>query len=336
MGRNESVNEVGELARLAEDCGLEHVTLVDEPFLARDVFTGLAVVAMNTDRVSIGHGVVDPLTYFPTALGNAAATLNELSGGRAFLGLGAGGPAGKFMEPLPFRHFEEAVLFLKRFMRGEQAEYRGHAIHSEWIKDPVPLWLAADGPRSLKLAGRLADGVITMGGSPTLLKWKLGMVAQGAEEAGRDPSEIDVWVRSILIVAESKPAAFREAASFLPGVGAVRNYVRFRHRGYREEVDRILEALDREQPGIVDEMVKIQEAFEPYAFEQLDNPPSRIASQRVVDFFNQTGTEDEVCEGIERLGEAGVKCIATATYTIIDKKAHLRAVGERIIPRFRD
>lgn len=335
MGRNESVNEVGELARLAEDCGLEHVTLVDEPFLARDVFTGLAVVAMNTDRVSIGHGVVDPLTYFPTALGNAAATLNELSGGRAFLGLGAGGPAGKFMEPLPFRQFEEAVLFLKRFMRGEQAEYRGHAIHSEWIKDPVPLWLAADGPRSLKLAGRLADGVITMGGSPTLLKWKLGLVAQGAEEAGRDPSEIDVWVRSILIVAESKPAAFREAASFLPGVGAVRNYVRFRHRGYREEVDRILEEIDREQPGIVDEMVKIQEAFEPYAFEQLDNPPSRIASQRVVDFFNQTGTEDEVCEGIERLGEAGVKCIATATYTIIDKKAHLRAMGEGIIPRFR-
>ena len=49
MGRNESVNEVGELARLAEDCGVEHVTLVDEPFLARDVFTGLAVVAMNTD-----------------------------------------------------------------------------------------------------------------------------------------------------------------------------------------------------------------------------------------------------------------------------------------------
>lgn len=53
----------------------------------------------------------------------------------------------------------------------------------------MPLYLAADGPRSLKLAGRLADGVITMGGSPTLLKWKLGLVAQGAEEAGRDPAE---------------------------------------------------------------------------------------------------------------------------------------------------
>ena len=81
MGRSESVNKVGEHARLAEDCGFELVTLVDEPFLARDIFTALAMVAVNTERVLIGHGVVDPLTYFPTALGNSAATLNELSGG---------------------------------------------------------------------------------------------------------------------------------------------------------------------------------------------------------------------------------------------------------------
>ena len=251
--------------------------------------------------------MVDPLTYFPTALGNAAATLHELSGGRAFLGLGAGGPAGKFMEPLPFKQFEESVVFLKQFMRGEEAEYKGHKIHSEWIKQPVPIYLTADGPRSLKLAGKLADGVITMGGSPTLMKWKLKYVEQGAEEAGRDPASIDVWVRSVLILADSKKAAFREGASFLPDSNAVSNYVQFRQTGYREEIDRMLKQLDNEKPGIVDEIVKIREAFEHYAFEQLDNPASKIATQRVVDFFNQTGTDDEICEGIERLGEVGVK-----------------------------
>lgn len=334
MGRSESVNEVGEHARLAEDSGFEHVTLVDEPFLARDVFTALAVVALNTERVTIGHGVVDPLTYFPTALGNAAATLHELSGGRAFLGLGAGGPAGKYMEPLPFKKFEEAVVFLKKFMRGEEAQYRGHSIHSEWIKDPVPLYLAADGPRALKLAGRVSDGVITMGGSPTLLKWKLRLIEEGALSVDRDPAEIDVWVRSILIIAESKKAAFREGAAFLPGVGAVARYVKLPQSAYREEIDRMLKELDREQPGIVDEMVRIHEAAEHYSFEQLDNPPSKITSQRVVDFFNQTGTEDEVCEGIERLSDAGVKCLATATYTLVDKKTNLSEIGKRIIPRF--
>jgi len=334
IGRTESVIEVGEHARLAEDSGFEHITVVDEPFLAQDVFTALAMVAINTTRARIGHGVVDPFTYFPTALGNAAATLHELSGGRAFLGLGAGGPAGKFMGPLPFKKFEEAVVFLKKFMRGEVGEYNGHQIHSEWIKKPVPIYLAADGPRALKLAGRLSDGVITMGGSPTLLKWKLGFVEQGAIEAGRDPAEIDVWVRSILIMADSKADAFREGSAFLPGVGAVARYVKLPQTAYRAEIDRMLKELDREQPGIVDEMVKIHEAAEHYSFEQLDNPPSKITSQRVVDFFNQTGTQEEVCEGIARLGEAGVKCLATATYTIIDKKAHLEEIGKRIIPRF--
>ncbi len=335
MGRSESVNEVGAHARLAEDCGFELVTLVDEPFLARDIFTALAMVAVNTDRVSIGHGVVDPLTYFPTALGNSAATLNELSGGRAFLGLGAGGPAGKFMDPLPFKKFEESVLFLKKFMRGEEAEYGGHMIRSEWIRNPVPLYLAADGPRSLKLAGRVGDGVITMPGSPTLMKWKLGFVEEGALEAGRDPAEIDVWVRSILIVAESKEAAFREGSSFLPGSLQIGNYIRLRNAGYREEIDRMLGELDREQPGIVDEILATLKVFDHFAFERLDNPASKVATQRVVDFFNQTGTEDDVCEGIEKLGEAGVKCLATATYTIIDKKAHIEEVGKRIIPRFK-
>ena len=335
MGRTESVNEVGEHARIAENSGFEHVTLVDEPFLARDVFTALAMVAINTKHVLIGHGVVDPLTYFPTALGNAAATLHELSGGRAFLGLGAGGPAGKFMEPLPFKQFEESVMFLKKFMRGEVAEYKGHDIHSEWIKDPVPLYIAADGPRSLKLAGRVGDGVITMGGSPTLMRWKLKWIEQGAQEVGRDPADIDVWVRSVIILADSKEAAFREGASFLPGSNAVSNYVKFRQTGYREEIDRMLKSLDKEQPGIVDEIVKIREAFEHWSFEKLDNPASKIASQRVVDFFNQTGTADDICEGSERLGEAGVNCLATATYTIIDKKGMLEEIGKRIMPRFR-
>jgi coenzyme F420-dependent glucose-6-phosphate dehydrogenase len=70
------------------------------------------------------------------------------------------------MDPLPFKRFEESVFFLKKFVRGEEAEYQGHMIRSESIRDPVLLYVAADGPRSLKLAGRVGDGVITTPGSP--------------------------------------------------------------------------------------------------------------------------------------------------------------------------
>ena len=101
MGRNERMDEVAEISRVAEDSGFSLITFVDEPFLARDVHVMCTVAALSTRRARIGQGVVDPLTYHPSAIANAAASLNELSGGRAFLGLGAGGPAGKVMQPIP-------------------------------------------------------------------------------------------------------------------------------------------------------------------------------------------------------------------------------------------
>jgi 5,10-methylenetetrahydromethanopterin reductase len=336
MGRTETINEIGLHAKVAEDNGFEMATVVDEPFLARDAFTMLAVMAMNTKKILLGHGVVDPLTYFPTVLGNGAASLQELSAGRGFLGIGAGAPAGKFMEPLSFNQFRESVVFLKQFMSGGESEFRGQKIHSEWIKGPVPIYLGADGPRALELAGELADGVITMGGPPKLIKWKMDYVERAALKAGRDPSKIDVWVRSIVIVADSKEAAFREGAAFMPGSGAIYRYVKLKQRGYREDIDLILTELDKDQPGIIEDVMKNWELFEHYQFEKLDNPSSKVVTQRVMDFFNQTGTVDDVCEGIEKLAEAGVKCLATANYTIIDKIGMINRVGKEIIPRFQD
>ena len=97
MGRNERMDEIAELSRLADEHGFTHATFVDEPYLARDVHVMATVAALNTKRLIIGQGVVDPKTYHPSALANAAASLHELTGGRAFLGMGAGGPFGKLM-----------------------------------------------------------------------------------------------------------------------------------------------------------------------------------------------------------------------------------------------
>jgi len=208
-------------------------------------------------------------------------------------------------------------------------------VRSEWIKKPVPLYLAADGPRSLELAGELADGVLTTGGPPKLLKWKIGLIERGAAKSGRDPSQIDVWFRRMIIVADSKEAAFREAASFIPCISIYR-YAKYPADTYREEINRLLKELDHDQPGIIDEIITTQEAFDPHQFEKLDNPLSRAATQRVVDFFHITGTPNQICEEIERMAEAGAPCVGTATYTLIDKAGALKAISEEIIPRFQN
>ncbi len=168
MGRNLRIDEIASHALVAEESGFSHVTFVDEPALLRDVHVMATIAALNTRRIRIGQGVVDPLTYHPSAIANAAASLNELSGGRAFLGLGAGEPFGKAMKPLSHHEFRESVLFVRKFMSGEEGEYKGVKMRSDWIRRPVPLYMAADGPRALEMAGELADGVILHGWAPGL------------------------------------------------------------------------------------------------------------------------------------------------------------------------
>jgi 5,10-methylenetetrahydromethanopterin reductase len=334
MGRNERMDEVGEISRVAEDSGFSLITFVDEPLLARDVHVMCTVAALNTRRARIGQGVVDPLTYHPSAIANAAASLHELSGGRAFLGIGAGGSFGKLMKPLPHADLRDAALFVKKFMAGEEAEYRGARMRSEWIGRPVPLYLAAEGPLSLQLVGEIADGTIFMGGPPELVRWKLQQIEKGALRAGRDPSKIDIWVRSVVVVAASKEAARREAAGHLPGIALLDVYSRIADK--YPELAAFYRKLESAQPGILGEMRRIIDAFDPRWFEHIDAPTARLATQRIVDYMNLSGTPDDISEGIEALARVGVRRIATDTYTIFDKKGMLREIGDRIMPRFRN
>jgi 5,10-methylenetetrahydromethanopterin reductase len=339
MGRNDRMDEIAGLARLADDCGFAHMTLVDEPYLARDVNVMATVAALNTRRIRIGQGVVDPATYHPSALANAAASLSELTGGRAFLGIGAGGPFGKLMKPLPNADLREAVLFVRKFMAGEEAEFKGGKMRSEWIRGPVPLYVAADGPRSLELAGEVADSVYFMGGPPALVKWKVERIYRGAERAGRDPSRLDICVRSYIYVTDSKERAWREAAGFVPfGIRVLENLKK------EPAIVELFQRLERESPGILDEMRRFAAAaaehtradgYNPW-FEKIDAPYARLMTQRIIDCVHMIGTPDEIGERIRALVEAGVTTIATATYTIIDKASMLRAISDRIMPRFRN
>src|SRR5487761_1004076 len=90
MGRNESITEVLAETKLAEELGFDHVTFIDSQNLARDSVAMMILAAANTGRVQIGQGVTQPYTRHPAVLANSVATVDELSGGRAFLGIAAG------------------------------------------------------------------------------------------------------------------------------------------------------------------------------------------------------------------------------------------------------
>ena len=336
LGRNLAMWEIGDHAKAAEDSGFEASTFVDQQNLCRDVYAMMCMAAINTTRLHVGHGVTNPLTYHPSVIANATASVDELSGGRAFVGLGAGGnaPLTMGLRPSPLRDLRDTVDFIRRYMSGEEVGYRGGKMHSEWIRRPVPIYLAASGPKSLQLAGEIADGVIVVGVHPELLKWRLEQIEKGALRAGRDPSKIDVWARTLCYVAESKDAARRETASFTASA-ARDTYLSVFSRNSPEGAE-LAERLERVEPGIVDEFKVVHDNFDHYEHEKTDAPHAKLVTQRVIDMTMLTGTPDDIGEAIQKIGEVGVRTVSCVMYTIIDKKGMMREIGDKIMPHFRN
>ena len=335
MGSPMTIHEVADEARAVEESGFDYLTLVDTPATARDVHVMMTVAAMATRRIGIGHGVVDPLSIHPAVTANAAATIDELSGGRAFIGIGPGNILYKFRRAATLRQMREAITFMRRFMAGEEAEFDGVRTHSRWIGRPLPIYISAHGPKMMQLGGELADGVISLCANPAFVKWQRKQVAKGAERAGRDPDSIDIWTRAMVYITDSKEAARRELSAF-PGT-----YADLHKLLARDDPDvRELRAdLDREQPGGADAIAadskRFADALIPELAEQLDAPHCAAVSQRLIDFFHLAGTPEALQARIEELGSLGTKTVSMTTYTIIDKKAMVRAVGRELIPRFR-
>src|SRR5438067_637746 len=110
-GRALTISEVSEEARVAEDYGFTHLGFVDQTGMERYVHLRMAAAALNTKHIRVGHSVTDPWTFHPWVIANATATVDEVSGGRAFIGIGAGGPFGKEMTARPADDLRDAVTF---------------------------------------------------------------------------------------------------------------------------------------------------------------------------------------------------------------------------------
>ena len=327
MGMKESIDEIAGQALVAEESGFSHMSFLDSHNRSRDVYVMMAIAALNTRRIHIGQMVTLPFTRHPSVTANATATVNELSGGRVFLGMGAGGSAmfSMGMKPRPLKDVRETVEFIRKYIKGEEAEFKGARMHSEWVRQSMPIYMAASSPRNLQMAGELADGVIFGGGTPSVMKWRVDHIERGAEKAGRDISKIDIVVRSYIYVADSKEKAHGELAAALSSGADLPSY-----NPDSPEILALYQQAEREQPGILEEINRVREAM------GTSDSWASLVTQRMIDNVHLTGKPEDICEGIYRYAQVGVKTIATSVYTIIDRKGMMREIGDKIIPHFRN
>jgi 5,10-methylenetetrahydromethanopterin reductase len=204
-----AVPEMVSLSRRAERNGFESIW-VAETRITRDAFIPAAAIAQGTETIRVGTGIVNVFTRNPVLLAISFLGLHELAPGRTSMGIGVGAETVLHQQGInyhkPLTRLREYTAAIRRLMRGETVTVDGDTmmLREAKIEDVVssagrsllselPLYLAANGPKALRHAGAVADGILTDVCMPTdVLEEKLEILSQGAAEAGRETGDIDV------------------------------------------------------------------------------------------------------------------------------------------------
>jgi 5,10-methylenetetrahydromethanopterin reductase len=226
-----TTSELVDLAELCESVGYQWFWYTDVRF-ARDCYLGLAAVAAHTKQMRLGPGVTDPYSRHPALTASSIATLDEMCGGRAALGLGTGGAGFRELglkQTLPVAALRETVEAVRALLRGEQATLEGKVITLIGGKlgfiprrAEVPIYFATHGAQVTRLAAQVADGVLIANTlAPAAFAHYLAQLDAGFARAARDPSGFDIGLRVEAAVADDDAAAFtvmrRRAAARLLG-----------------------------------------------------------------------------------------------------------------------
>jgi 5,10-methylenetetrahydromethanopterin reductase len=184
------VQKVASRCRRAEDGGADFVGITDGQMIWRDSYVALTLAATSTSKVRLGPWVTNAVTRHPTVTANIIATLDELSDGRMFLGIGNGDDSVRTINRsrTTLEELGKTVEMIRALMAGDDVTNDGHAwtLSTARRKSP-PIYWASSGPRSLRYAGTYADGVVHSGWLvPELMAEDLRHVEAGIAASTRD------------------------------------------------------------------------------------------------------------------------------------------------------
>lgn len=316
-----SVDGFGEIARAAERHGFDQVWVSNDLFL-RPAPVLLTAAAIRTERIHLGCGVFNPYSIHPAEIAMTVAGLQEVSDGRALVGVGAGAEeflhAAGIARPAPLRRTREAVVALRALLAGR----RPASILDDWGEDgylrfpsvPTPVYVGAMGPRMQEMTGEVADGALPLLFPPEHFPVVRDHIRAGAYRTGRDVEDLDlaacVWV----------------------------------------SIDR---DRDLARQALAEKIAYYGPSISPHLWEPLGVTPKDLASVRSamatggVDAARRQVTEamlrigiagdaDEVGRRCEWLVEAGARHLSFGPPLGPDPMAAIEQIGERILPRFRD
>jgi 5,10-methylenetetrahydromethanopterin reductase len=290
---NEPITKLSYYVKLAEDNGFEYCWITDH-YNNRNVYMALTAIAAATNKIKIGPGVTNPYVRSPAVTASAMITLDEVSTGRAVLGIGPGDKA--TFDALgiewtkPVSTIKKAIADMKALMDGERLEEG--AVLAIKPSTKIPIYMGAQGPKMLETAGMISDGVLINASNPKDFEAAVPLIRKGAEAAGRSMDEVDVAAYACMSVDKNADKAKGAASPVVAFIAAGSPpMVLERHGIDQEKVATISAALKKGDFGT--------------AFGTVDDT--------MLEAFSLYGTPDEVVEKIAALGKMGVTQIVAGS-----------------------
>jgi 5,10-methylenetetrahydromethanopterin reductase len=215
-----SVDAFAADVRRAETLGWDGAFQPDSQLRRRDTYVLLAAAARATTRITIGPLLANPVTRHPTVTASSIATIDELAPSRTMLGWGIGDTAVRLagLRPARMAALEAATRLMRRLLDGEAVEVGGTMPARLPHHRPVPIWIAAGGPRTLRMAGGVADGVfVRVGTHPANISAAIAAVQAGAADAGRPPAAVRLGAVFHTVLVDQAESALHMARSIAAG-----------------------------------------------------------------------------------------------------------------------
>ena len=205
---------------IAEAAGFDLLTTGDSQSLWAEPFVSMTMAASSTTRPDLAITVSNPMTRHPAVVASACLALQQLSQGRFRYGIGSGDSALRNIRTRPARvdEIEAYVRAVQDLCAGRDAEWGGERFGVHWHTAPTPVWIAAEGPRTQELAGRIADGVILSNClEPSMREVAFGHIRRGCETAGRRLEDLEIWFMCNVVPAASEAAGIDSVKAILAG-----------------------------------------------------------------------------------------------------------------------
>ena len=309
----------------AEKLGYDSIWITDH-FNNRNVYVSLTMIANYTDRIKIGPGVTNPYLIHPVMTAQSVASLNEVAPGRVICGIGAGDRTTLDMvgTPMkaPLRTVREAVEVIRRQLAREKGEYAGRKFQTSAgarfnfkVNQPIPIYIGAQGPRMLQLAGAIGNGALVNASHPDDIERAVKLITRGAEKAGRDIGEVDIAAYTSFSVAENEKKARK------PVVPVVAYIVAGSPPGILEKHGIPVEKAEQ----IKDDLANRRWAE---AFGAVDSG--------MIDAFTVCGSPEQCTEKIEGLFKTGITHFVTGSPLGPKVREAINLFGKEVLPHFKE